>query len=176
MFIWLQIFWEYSTCHHETSPRIEIYSASLQIYSVMEGRNEGFYLTMHSTHFIYGYMMHQTYIMVKDYSDSERANLLLPHGLFFLINSKVFYMHHPTGRIALNMTFVAPIMEHWLEWKIAPWAKALTTELYLAPIEQSELFTEQWALGLLIGKSSLCGSSGFPLSLSEWSFTICLMP
>ena len=27
---------------------------------------------------------------------------------------------------------------------------------------------------LLIGKSSPCGSSGFPLSLSEWSFTICL--
>ena len=29
---------------------------------------------------------------------------------------------------------------------------------------------------LLIGKSSLCGGSGFPLSLYEWSFTICLMP
>ena len=29
---------------------------------------------------------------------------------------------------------------------------------------------------LLIGKCSPCGSSGFPLSLSEWSFTICLMP
>ena len=29
---------------------------------------------------------------------------------------------------------------------------------------------------LLIGKSSLCGGSGFPFSLSEWSFTICLMP
>ena len=28
---------------------------------------------------------------------------------------------------------------------------------------------------LLIGKSSLCGGSGF-LSLSEWSFTICLTP
>ena len=27
---------------------------------------------------------------------------------------------------------------------------------------------------LLIGKSSPCGSSTFPLSLSEWSFTICL--
>ena len=25
---------------------------------------------------------------------------------------------------------------------------------------------------LLIGKSSPCGGSGFPLSLSEWSFTI----
>ena len=29
---------------------------------------------------------------------------------------------------------------------------------------------------LLIGKSSLCGGSGFPFSLSEWSLTICLMP
>ena len=29
---------------------------------------------------------------------------------------------------------------------------------------------------LLIGKSSPCGGSGFPLSISEWSFTICPMP
>ena len=29
---------------------------------------------------------------------------------------------------------------------------------------------------LLIGKSSLCGGRGFHLSLSEWSFTICLTP
>ena len=29
---------------------------------------------------------------------------------------------------------------------------------------------------LLIDNSSLCGSSGFPFSLSEWSLTICLMP
>ena len=29
---------------------------------------------------------------------------------------------------------------------------------------------------LLIIMSSLCGGSGFPLSLSEWSFTICLTP
>ena len=29
---------------------------------------------------------------------------------------------------------------------------------------------------LLIGKSSLCGGSGFPFSLSDWSLTICLTP
>ena len=29
---------------------------------------------------------------------------------------------------------------------------------------------------LLIGKSSPCGGSRFPLLLSEWSFTICLTP
>ena len=46
-----------------------------------EGRKDMFYLTMHSTHFIYGYM-------VKYLSDRERANLLPPHRLLFLINSK----------------------------------------------------------------------------------------
>ena len=29
---------------------------------------------------------------------------------------------------------------------------------------------------LLIGKSNMCGGSGFPFLLSEWSFTICPMP
>ena len=29
---------------------------------------------------------------------------------------------------------------------------------------------------LLIGKNSLCGVSGFPFSLSEWSLTICPTP
>ena len=29
---------------------------------------------------------------------------------------------------------------------------------------------------LLIRKSSLCGGSGFPSSLSEWSLTVCLTP
>ena len=43
-----------------------------------------FYLTIHSTHFIYGYMASD---MVKDHSDSERGNALLPHGLLFPISS-----------------------------------------------------------------------------------------
>ena len=49
-------------------------------------RKEMFYLTTHSTHFIYGYrgVRH----MVKNHSDSERGNLVLPHGLLFPINSK----------------------------------------------------------------------------------------
>ena len=41
------------------------------------------YLMMHSTHFIYNYMVLDI-IMVKDYSDCERGKSLLPlHGLFF---------------------------------------------------------------------------------------------
>ena len=66
-----------------------------------------FYLTTHSTHFIYGYMgerernvlfndaLNTFYLrlygvrhMVKDHSDSEKGNPLPPHRLLLSINSK----------------------------------------------------------------------------------------
>ena len=48
-----------------------------------KGRKERFYLMMHSTPFIYGFMVSD--IWLKDHSnrERERGNLLLPHGLFF---------------------------------------------------------------------------------------------
>ena len=53
--------------------------------------------------------------MVKDHSDSEKGNPLLPHRLLFPINSKVFfYIHHSTDRIAHTTAFVTPVVEHWL--------------------------------------------------------------
>ena len=54
-------------------------------------RKEGFYLTTHSTHFIYGYMASDI-IMVKDHSDSERGNPLPPHGLVFPISSTGYFI------------------------------------------------------------------------------------
>ena len=58
--------------------------------------------------------------MVKDHSDSETGNPLSPHRLLFTINSKgSFYMHHPTDRITHTTAFVTPVVEHWLERKIA---------------------------------------------------------
>ena len=56
--------------------------------------------------------------MVKDHSDSERGNPLMPHRLLF---PWVFYIHHPTDRIAHTTAFVTPVVEHWLEWEIAQW-------------------------------------------------------
>ena len=50
-----------------------------------EARNEMFYLTTHSTHFIL--RLYDIGHMVKDHSDSERGNPLPPHGLLFPINS-----------------------------------------------------------------------------------------
>ena len=51
----------------------------------MDGRKEIFYLTMHSTHFIYGYMASD--IWERTFY-SERGNPLSPHGLLFPISSK----------------------------------------------------------------------------------------
>ena len=45
-----------------------------------------FYLTTHSTHFIYGEMASDIW---SDYSDSERGNPLPPHGLLFPINNNI---------------------------------------------------------------------------------------
>ena len=70
-----------------------------------------FYLTTHSTHFIYRYMASDIIIMVKDHSDTERGNALPPHGLLF----PIFYMHHPTDRITHTTAFVTPVVEQWLE-------------------------------------------------------------
>ena len=101
-------------------------------------RKEMFYLTTHSTHFIYCYKegnvlfndaLNTFYLrlygvrhMVKDHSDSEKGNPLPPHGLLSLISSKgSFYMHHPTDRIIHTTAFVTPVVEHWLEREIAQW-------------------------------------------------------
>ena len=46
-----------------------------------EREREMFYLTTHSTHFMYGYM-------ASDHSDSEKGNPLPPHRLLFPISSK----------------------------------------------------------------------------------------
>ena len=99
-----------------------------------------FYLTTHSTHFIYGYMASDIWLrkegnvlfndalntfylrlygvrhMVKDHSDSEKGNPLSPHRLHLSIN-----MHHPTDRITHTKAFVTRVVEHWLEREIAQW-------------------------------------------------------
>ena len=50
--------------------------------------------------------------MVKDHSDSERGNLLPPHGATLSSQQQgFFYMHHPTDRITHTTAFVTPVWE-----------------------------------------------------------------
>ena len=48
--------------------------------------------------------------IVKDNSDSQRGNQLMPpHGLLFL------NMHHPTNTTSHTKDFITAVGEHWLE-------------------------------------------------------------
>ena len=51
--------------------------------------------------------------MVKDHSDTEKGNPLLPHRLLLSINSKGSFIH--------TTAFGTPVVEHWLEREIAQW-------------------------------------------------------
>ena len=131
--------------------------------------------------------------MVKDHSDSERGNPLPPHGSFRL-TARVL-LHAPshrqdstyhglcyTNRGALagtrNMNaygLVNKVSHPWFvtgsQRPIASWLLFLCTFRHCT----ANLRNIKETL-LLIDKSSLCGGSGFPFSLSEWSLTICLTP
>ena len=78
-----------------------------------------FYLTMHSTHFIYGYMVSEH--MVKDHSDSDRKPAAATWATLSEYQQGLFYMHHTTDRIAHTTAFVRPVVEQWLEWEIFQW-------------------------------------------------------
>ena len=88
--------------------------------------------------------------------------------------------HHPLQRIGARCSSVVRAFAHGVMGRrIEPsWGGPI--ELVLVPgcgmyypvcgmMHIKELL-------LLIGKCSLCGGSGLPLSLSEWCSTICVMP
>ena len=85
--------------------------------------------------------------MVKDHSNSVRKPAATKWATLSDYQQWSFYMHHPTNRIRHTTAVVTPVVEHWVEqdlaqwvhhegsiWQpIAPWANALTMELYLTP-------------------------------------------
>ena len=53
--------------------------------------------------------------MVKDHSDSERENHLLPHGLLFPISSKGSFICTISQTGEHISRPVTPVVDHWLE-------------------------------------------------------------
>ena len=79
---------------------------------------EMFYLTTHSTHFL-NLRLYVVGYMVKDHSDSERGNPLLPHGLLFPINSKGSFIC-TIPQTGLHIPW--PLLhQSWQEREIAQW-------------------------------------------------------
>ena len=123
------------------------------------GRKEMFYLTTHSTHFIYGYMASDIWLMTILIVREETCCRHI--GYSFRLAARVLL--HVQDKIAHTTAVVTPVVEHWLEREIAQWvhhegsirrpiaprANALTTEIYLAlqyrKLKQSERHIAPWA-------------------------------
>ena len=114
----------------------------------MEGRKEGmFYLTTHSTHFIYGYMASdiwlRTILIVRKETRSRHIGYsfrLTARVLLYAPSHRQDRIYHGlcyTSRGALagmrNSSMGSP-HEGSIRRPIAPWANALTTELHIAPL------------------------------------------
>ena len=100
------------------------YAIVFQITMFLEGKKEVFlfYNALNTFYFRLYAMGH----MVKDHSDSERGNPLPPTrchhiGYSFQLSTRVLLHYHPTDRMTHTMTFVTPVVEHWLEREIAQW-------------------------------------------------------
>ena len=75
-----------------------------------------FYLTTHSTHFIYGYMASDIWLRTI-----LKGNLLPQHRLLFPINTNSKGSFICTIQQTHTTAFVTLVVEHWLEQEIAEW-------------------------------------------------------
>ena len=82
-----------------------------------------FYLTTHSTHFIYGYMA--SHIWLRTILIVRKETRCRHIGYSYRLTARVLLYAHPTDRIAHTTAFVTPVVEHWLEREIASHLVAL---------------------------------------------------
>ena len=86
---------------------------------IRERKREMFYLTTHSTHFIYGYMSSdiglRTILIVRKETRCRHI------GYSYRLTARVLLYAYPTDMITHTTAFVTPVVEHWLEREIAQW-------------------------------------------------------
>ena len=143
-------------------------------FAIYMGRKEMFYLTTHSTHFIYGYMASdiwlRTILIVRKETRCRHIGYsyrLTGAGRSSEVERSLM-VRWVVGSILHG---VDPLSYFSFQPVLHDWCNKGRGMCY--PVCGMVHIKEPL---LLIDKSSLCGGSGFPFSLSEWSLTICLTP
>ena len=159
---------------------------------VCDGRKEGnFYLTTHSTHFIYGYMASdiwlRTILIVREetrcchigYSFRLAARVLLYAPFHRQDNTYHSLCYTSRGALAgTRNSSMGPPHEGLIRWPIAPWVNTLNTELHLAPgpwqvVPRPDTERKYWHWNLhysqqVIGFGKLCWQGAVPKLILEW--------
>ena len=121
------------------------------------GRKEMFYLTMHSTHFIYGYMA--SHIWQRTIQIAREETCCCHMGYSFRLTARVL-LYAPSDRqdytyhslcytshgalVGTRNSSMGPLIEGSIRRPTAPWANALTTEQHLAPKSKNIYITPYW--------------------------------
>ena len=128
-------------------------------------RKEIFYLTTHSIHFIYGYMVLDIWSTQIVREESRCCHM----GYFSDLQQGIFYMHHPHRQDrTYNSRWIVGSILHgvnplsYFSFQPVPhdWCNKDCGMCY--PVCGMVHIKEPL---LLIGKSSPCGGSGFPLTI-----------
>ena len=106
-----------------------------------EREREMFYLTTHSTHFIYGYMASdiwlRTILIVRKETRCRHI------GYSYRLTARVLLYALFIGSITHTTAFVTPVVENWLEREIAQWVHHMkdrsTTHRTMSERSTSEL-------------------------------------
>ena len=163
--------------HQNKVTNIRTSGHALVVNSMEEGRKEMVYLTMHSTHFIYGYMASdilwlRTILIVRKetccchigYSFWLAARVLLyapshRQDSTYHRQDSTYYSLCYTSRGALagtrNSSMGSP-HEGSIRRPIAPWANALTTELHVAPVSLNKAFPSLLLCNTKITNCTIC--------------------
>ena len=106
--------------------------------AVIYGRKEMFYLTTHSTHFIYGYMASDIWLMTILIVRKETRCRHI--GYSFQLTARVLL--YTPDRIAHTTAFVTPVVEHCLEREIAQWVHPMKDRSDDPSLHERTLFME----------------------------------
>ena len=126
-----------------------------------------FYLTTHSTHFTYGYMA--SHIWLRNTQIVREETRCRHMGYSFRLTARVllYAQSHRQDSTYHDLCYTSRGELAGTRNSSIGWCNKGRGMCY--PVCGMMHIKEPL---LLIGKSSLCSGSRFPLSLSEWSFTI----
>ena len=108
-------YWSWRTRQNDQGDQQEVRqhdAITLLTSMCIEGGMEVFYLTTHSTHFIYGYMA--SVIWLRTILIVRKETRCRHIGYSYRLSARVLLYAHPTDRITHTTAFVTPVVEHWL--------------------------------------------------------------
>ena len=132
--------------HHPKAINIAYHQLTGQ-HTICEGERERemFYLTTHSTNFIYGYMASdiwlRTILIVR--KDTRCRHI----GYSYRLTARVL-LYAPSHRH--TTAFVTPVVEHWLEREIAQWVHPMKDRSDDPSHHERTLLPRSWKLPCLM--------------------------